>query len=71
MRQGYPPETRQTLERLLAAGETRRAATEKIAAMLLHELRDMLARQVMFDHARFARRSASSAGGQVPVPMSR
>jgi hypothetical protein len=56
MRQGYLPETRQTRERLLAVGDTREAATEKIAAALLYELRDMLARQVMFDRARFARR---------------
>lgn len=53
---GDPPETRQTLERLLAAGDTREAAMAKIESALLEEIYDMLAQHVLFDRARFAQR---------------
>jgi hypothetical protein len=56
LRASDPPETRQALERLLAAGDTREAATVKIAAALLEEIHDMLAQHVPFDRLRFAQR---------------
>jgi hypothetical protein len=56
LRASDPPETRQALERLLAAGDTREAAKAKIAAVLLEEIYDMLTKQVPFDRTRFAQR---------------
>jgi hypothetical protein len=56
LRASDPPETRQALERLLAAGDTREAATAKLAAALLEEIYDMLAQHLPFDRPRFAQR---------------
>jgi hypothetical protein len=56
LRASDPPETRQTLDRLLAAGCAREAAMMKIAAVLLEEIHEMLAQHVPFDRARFKQR---------------
>jgi hypothetical protein len=56
LRASDPPETRQTLDRLLAAGYAREAAMMKIAAVLLEEIHEMLAQRVPFDRARFKQR---------------
>lgn len=56
LRASDPPETRQTLDRLLAAGYAREAAMMKIAAALLEEIHEMLAQRVPFDRARFKQR---------------
>jgi hypothetical protein len=51
-----PPETRHTLDRLLAAGYAREDAMVKIAAALLEEIHEMLSQRVPFDRARFKQR---------------
>lgn len=56
LRDSDPPETRQTLDRLLAASYAREVAMSKIAVALLEEMNDMLAQRVPFDRARFKRR---------------
>jgi len=56
LRDGDPPETRQTLNRLLEAGYAREAAVTKIAVALLEEINEMLAQRIPFNHARFKQR---------------
>ncbi len=56
LRDSDPPETRQTLERLLASGYGREAAITQIAAALLEEMYEMLAQRIPFNRARFTQR---------------
>ena len=58
LRLGDPPATRETLERLLAAGHSRPHALALISAALLTELNEMLRDQKNYDAARYARRLA-------------
>lgn len=54
VRDGKPPATKQTLQRLMAAGHSRDEARNLIAAVLLSEMNDMLRRQRYFDETRYA-----------------
>ncbi len=54
IRDGNPPETRQTLERLLAAGYSRKQATEMIGSAVVEEIWAVLHDHQPFDRARFA-----------------
>jgi hypothetical protein len=53
IRDDNPPETRHTLERLLAAGYSRKQAVEMIGSALVEEIWAMLHDQKPFDQARF------------------
>ncbi|SRR6266480_586022 len=53
-RNGDPPETRQTLERLLAAGYSRKQSIEMIRSALVEEIWAILHDHKLFDQARFA-----------------
>ena len=53
IRNSDPPETRQTLERLLAAGYSRKQATEMIGSVVVEEIWAVLHDQQPFDRARF------------------
>jgi Domain of unknown function (DUF1841) len=53
IRDGDPPETQQTLERLLAAGYSRKQATEMIGSAVTEEIWTMLHDHKPFDRARF------------------
>ncbi len=53
IRDGNPPETRQTLERLLAAGYSRKQATEMIGSAVVGEIWAVLHDHKPFDRARF------------------
>ena len=54
IRNGDPPETRQTLQRLLAAGYSRKQAIEMIGSALVEEIWAILHDHKLFDQARFA-----------------
>ena len=51
---GDPPETKATLDRLMAAGQSRSQALHHIAAALQAEMNRMLSESVPFDNARYA-----------------
>jgi len=53
IRNSNPPETRQTLERLLAAGYSRQQAIEMIGSALIEEIWAILHDHKLFDRARF------------------
>ena|SRR5579864_6608047 len=53
LRDGDPPETQQTLERLLAAGYSRKQATEMIGSAVIGEIWSVLHDQKPFDRARY------------------
>ncbi len=53
IREGDPPETRQTLERLLAAGYSRKQAIEMIGSALVEEIWAIMHENKPFDRARF------------------
>ncbi len=53
IRSGNPPETGQTLERLLAAGYSRKQAIEMIGSTLVEEIWAILHDHKPFDRARF------------------
>jgi hypothetical protein len=53
IRNSNPPETRQTLERLLAAGYSRKQAVEMIGSALVEEIWTILHDHKSFDLARF------------------
>jgi hypothetical protein len=53
IRNNNPPETRQTLERLLAAGYSRQQAIEMIGAALTEEIWNVMHDHKPYDHARF------------------
>ncbi len=54
IRASDPPETRQTFERLLAAGYSRKQAMEMIGSALVEEIWGMLHERKLFDRARFS-----------------
>jgi len=54
IRASDPPETRQTFERLLAAGYSRKQAMEMIGSALVEEIWGMLHDNKPFDRGRFA-----------------
>ena len=54
IREDNPPETRQTLERLLAAGYSRQQAIEMIGSTVVEEIWAVLHDNKSFDRARFA-----------------
>ncbi len=54
IRDDDPPETRQTLERLLAAGYSRQQAIEMIGSALVEEIWAILHDHKLFDRTRFA-----------------
>ncbi|MDH5264773.1 MAG: hypothetical protein OEX21_08505 [Betaproteobacteria bacterium] len=51
---GDPPETKATLDRLLAAGHSRGEAMQLIAAVARNEMQAMMAMARQFDNARYA-----------------
>lgn len=53
IREGDPPEMRQTLERLLAAGYSLKQAVEMIGSALVEEIWAILPDHKPFDQARF------------------
>jgi len=53
-----PPVTKATYERLLALNYTGQQAKEKIAAVLLGEMYDILKNQELFDEDRYAKNLA-------------
>ena len=53
LRENNPPETRQTFERLLAAGYSRKQAVEMIGSAVVEEIWAVLHDQQPFDRARF------------------
>ena len=53
IRNDNPPETRQTFERLLAAGHSRQQAVEMIGSALVEEIWAILHNHKPFDRARF------------------
>jgi len=53
IRNGDPPETQQTLERLLVAGYSRKQAIEMIGSALVEEIWAILHDHKPFDRARF------------------
>jgi hypothetical protein len=54
LRDGDPPETRQTLARLMAEGFSRQEARRLIGMVILCEMNDMVREGRIFDEARFA-----------------
>lgn len=52
---GDPPETRATLDRLMAAGNSEGEAMQLIAAVARNEMQAMLAGSREFDNARYAK----------------
>ncbi len=53
IRTGDPPETRQTFERLLVRGYSRKQTVEMIGSAVVEEIWAMLHEQKPFDRARF------------------
>ena len=53
LRDNNPPETRQTLQRLLAAGYSREKAVEMIASALIEEIWTIWHERKMFDRERY------------------
>lgn len=51
---GDPPETKATLERLMAAGNTQGEAMQLIAAVARNEMQSMIAAGRPFDNVRYA-----------------
>ncbi len=54
LRSNDPPETRETLSRLVAEGHTRDEAMKLIACALVIEIYDVLKTAAPYDHARYA-----------------
>ena len=52
---GDPPETKQTYERLTAAGQSKSQALQHIAAALRVEMNRMLSESTPFDNERYAK----------------
>lgn len=53
LRDGTPPETRQTFERLVAAGYTPEGARQLLAHVVIREIFQVMARGEMYNQARF------------------
>jgi len=54
LRSNDPPETRETLSRLVAEGHTRDEAMKLLACALVIEIYDVLKTEAPYDHARYA-----------------
>ena len=55
IRAGTPPETKQTLDRLVKQGYSKNEATELIAYVVASEIFDSLKKQQPFDESRFVK----------------
>ncbi|MEX2479330.1 MAG: hypothetical protein WD928_00570 [Gammaproteobacteria bacterium] len=55
IRDGYPAETKRTLQRLMALGETRENAMRYIGCVLAVEVFEVLEKGSTFDEARYVR----------------
>ena len=55
---GDPPETKATLDRLMAGGNSRGEAMQLIAAVVRQEMQAMMSAGGQFDNARFAKQLA-------------
>jgi hypothetical protein len=53
LREGRPPETRETLDRLVAVGHTAEGARELIALVVVNEIFEVMQRGEPYDQARF------------------
>jgi hypothetical protein len=53
LRDGTPPQTRETLDRLMAAGHTRERAVELIACVVSSEVFDVLRSGKPYDEGRY------------------
>lgn len=53
LRDGAPPETRQTFERLVAAGYTPEGARQLLTHVVVHEIFSVMARGERYDQRRF------------------
>ena len=53
LEQGTPPETRQTLDRLVAAGHSPEGARQLIAHVVVREIFTVMARGAVYDEPRF------------------
>ena len=53
LRDNTPPETRLTLERLIAEGHSRERAVELIACVVTSEIFDIMKKGEVFDEARY------------------
>ncbi len=53
LRANDPPETRQTLERLMKGGHTREESMKLIGCALINEIYDVMKAQAPFDTARY------------------
>lgn len=53
IRDNDPPETRQTLDRLLGEGYTREEAMKLIACALVSEIYDIMKSETSYDNARY------------------
>ncbi len=53
LREGTPPETGQTFERLIAEGYSPRAARDLIGCVVVNEIVEVLGRSEPYDEARF------------------
>ena len=53
LRDGEPPETKQTLERLMAEGHSQSEARRLIAAVVASEIFEVLKRKRPYDRARY------------------
>ena len=56
LRDGEPPETAATLDRLMKEGHTRKAAVELISAVVGAEIHDVMSTKKPFDIARYVGR---------------
>ena len=56
LEQNDPPETRITLQRLVAAGYTEPEAKEKIAVVIIEEVYDVLKTNAPYDEKRYVSR---------------
>ena len=53
LREGTPPETRQTFERLVASGYSEKDARQLIGQVVLSEIFNVMKRQESYDEARY------------------
>ena len=53
LRQNDPPETKETLNRLIAEGYSRQKARDLISVVIFSELREMLAENRMYDNEKY------------------
>jgi hypothetical protein len=56
MKMGQPPETKQTFERLRAAGYSRKETMKMLASVLLIELNDMVRDNRMYDEVSYVKK---------------